>query len=586
MPATAAYATTPTAAPKGANDIFKDSFESAAPPAPAGPGAAVRVLNKLAYGPREGDIAAFNALGANDAARLETWVDQQLSPALDDSACTNRIAAAAYTTTAKSLAQLWSDHVRDRDDAGLADYPYRYYPAAETQCVRMLRAVYSKRQVYERMVEFWHDHFNVLGWEFNIAPVFVHYDRDVIRPRAFGNFRALLEEVAKSPAMLQFLDNKSSSVTGFNENFARELCELHTLGAAHYFPGNNPNNVPRDNNIPRGYCDNDVYEAARALTGWTMRDDHWQFPSTPEYDTGEFLYFDTWHDKASKYFLGEFIPAFNPGGALADGRAVMDVLCRHIGTARHICGKLIKRFIGDNAPPALLESAAMMWQAQWQASDQIAQVLRHILTAPEVLSVWGEKTKRPFEIFVQSMRATNAEFTPVPFAPWDPYGQMSTYLDQTGHGPFRWPTPDGYPDVGSKWQSVSSLAQTWRLMSRLPELRVPGTGDRAFVMRIEALTLAAFPSAAARTANAIVDFWIDRIIGFPIAAARRTQLVDFLRQNATADTALDLVADTLSQGVPQHYGVWNGGNLSRHCTIARLRATVSLIFALPEFYQR
>ena len=204
--------------------------------------------------------------------------------------------------------------MRDRGGGGLDDYPYRYYPAAETQCLRMLRAVYSRRQVFERMVEFWHDHFNVQGWEFSIAPLFVHYDRDVIRPRTLGNFRAMLEDVAKAPAMLYFLDNKSSSVAGFNENFARELCELHTLGAQHYFPGNNPFDVPRDNGIPRGYCDNDVYEAARALTGWTMRDDHWQFPQTPEYDTGEFLYWDGWHDKASKLFLGRVHPGQQSAG--------------------------------------------------------------------------------------------------------------------------------------------------------------------------------------------------------------------------------------------------------------------------------
>jgi len=575
---------------KGADTIFADDFEDqAGGGAPAGgPSAAVRVLTKLAYGARPGEVEAFTALGATDAARLAAWVDQQLAPAtLDDSDCDARVAAGAYTTLGKSLAQLYADHVRGQNGAALNAYPQRYYPVAETQCVKMLRAVYSRRQVYERMVEFWHDHFNVQGWEFSIAPLFAHYDRDVIRPRALGNFRALLEEVAKAPCMLHFLDNKSSSVAGFNENFARELCELHTLGAQHYYPGNNPFDVPRENGIARGYCDNDVYEAARALTGWTMRDDHWQFPQTPEYDTGEFLYWDNWHDKASKLFLGEFIPANNPQGAMADGRKVFDILCRHIGTARHLCGKLVRRFVGDAAPAALVESAAAIWQAQWQAPDQIAQVLRHILTSPLVLSTWGDKAKRPFEVFAQAMRATSAQFTPGPFATWDPYGQLASHLDQTGHGPFRWPTPDGYPDSAGKWQAVSSLAQTWRMSTRLPELRAPGSGDRPFLMRIHETTLAAFPSASARTANAIVDFWIGRIVGFPLAAERRQRIVDFLRQNAGADAALDLTADSNdNNGVPQRIGTWSGSNLSRHYSIARLRAAVSLIFTCPEFHQR
>jgi uncharacterized protein (DUF1800 family) len=586
-------APTAHALPKGVapDAIFGSGFE---PPPPEGASVAVRVLTKLAYGPRPGDVAAFNALGASDAARLAAYVEQQLAPgAIDDSACENRIAAGAYTTLGKSLSQLWSDHVRDRDNLGLDEWPDRYFPAAETQCARMLRAVYSERQLFERMVEFWHDHFNVSGWAFDIAPQFVHYDRDVIRPRALGNFRQMLEEIAKAPAMLFFLDNKSSTDAGFNENYARELCELHTLGAGNYYPGNDPANVPLGpDNKPRGYCDNDVYEVARALTGWTLRDAHWQFPALPEYDTGEFLYWDDWHDKAGKFILGTYIVANNPAGALADGRRAMDLLCQHPGTARHICTKLIRRFITDELPDyrdppyhPLVESAAAIWVANWQAPDQIAQVLRHILNSPLLLERWGEKTKRPFEIFAQAMRATGAQFTPQPFGDWNPYGQLDALMSQTGHGCYRWPTPDGYPDVGRVWQAVGVLAQTWRLNSRLPELRAPGNGNTAFLMRVHEITLAQLP-AGSRTAAVIVDFWLARIVGFEIAPARRTALVDFMRQNAAADAVLNLVEDDSDAGVPRHEGIWSSGNLSRHKSIARLRAMVSLIFCLPEFYLR
>jgi hypothetical protein len=232
-----------------------------------------------------------------------------------------------------------------------------------------------------------------------------------------------------------------------------------------------------------------------------------------------------------------------------------------------------------------VESAAAIWLANWQAPDQIAQVLRHILTSPLMLETWGEKTKRPFEILAQALRSTATEFAPQPYAEWNPYGQLDNLIQQTGHGPFRWPTPDGYPDLGRTWQAVSVLAQTWRLNSRLPELRAPGSGDTAFLLRIHQVTLAQIPDAV-RSAEAIVDFWVDRIVGFAIDPARRNALIDFMRQNAAASAVLNLVEDEFDAGVPRREGIWSSNNLSRHKTIARLRAMVSLIFCLPEFYQR
>ena len=554
------------------SSIFGDSFES---PAPPGPAAAIIALNRMAYGPRPGDIAAFNALGGDDASRLASYVEQQLDPSLDDSACEARIAAGSYTTLAKSMAQLWSDHVRDRNNLGLDDYPYRYYPCAETECMKYLRAVYSRRQLFEVTVDFWHNHFNVQGWDFSIAPLFVQYDRDVIRPNAFGNFRQMLEAVAASPAMLQYLDNKSSRGSSFNENFARELCELHTLGVDNYFPGNDPNVIPNlpGETIAAGYCDNDVYEAARALTGWTMRDDHWEFPDTPEYDSGEFLYYADWHDVASKYFLHRFI--LPNQAAMKDARDVFDVLCQHPGTAAHICGKLCRRFISDNPPQTLIDSAASIWRQHWQSSDQITRVLRHILNSDAFRETWGEKIKRPWEALAHAMRATGAEIDPQPYPDWNPYANLYSLLQQSGNRPFRWPTPDGYPDVSEKWSGVSTLAQTWRMMSRLFELRPPGEPENGnYLCDVVAQTNAAL-AVGARSAEVIVDFWIDRIFSQPIPASRRNQVVDFLRQNAPANEAL--VTTTNS---------WSASDLKQHYTQSRLRSAVALLFMTPEFYRR
>lgn len=580
---------------KGADTlVFRDSFDSASVPPPAGngPALAIKVLNKAAYGPRPGEIAAFNALGANDDARLNAWLDQQLDPdALVDTDCDNRVAAANYTPLGMTVPQLWAKYVRGDSQA----WPVRYHPTEAAYCVNVIRGLYSKRQLFETMVAFWHSHFNVMGWEFNISPVFMQYDRDVMRGtgpggkrHALGNFRAMLEQVAKAPAMLLYLDNKSSKRAGYNENFARELCELHTLGAENYYPGNDPNVVPDadGDGIADGYCDNDVYEAARALTGWTMRDAHWEFPDTPEYDTGEYLYYPGWHDPASKFFLHRFMAANRP--AEVDGKQVLDILAAHPKTALRLCGKLCRRFIGDDPPQALVESAAAIWKQHWQSDDQIARVMRHILSSEAFKSTWGDKVKRPWEAMLHAMRATSAEFTPrlrMDSGTWNAYIDFNDRMAQTGNGPFRWPTPDGFPDTAEKWQSVSPLSQTWRFLSRITEMRDTGTGDTPFFLRIEQQTKGNL-TAPNRTAAKIVDFWIDRIYGYAIAADRRQQIIDFLRQNAGADAALDLDEDDVNAGVPQHQGRWNGNNLSRHYTIARLRAAVALLLMLPEFFHR
>lgn len=591
--------TTPNPAPHGESPaIFSDGFESATPPPVSHVPFAVRVLNKAAYGPRPGDVAAFNALGATDAARLSAWLDRQLDPdvRLPDNACTTRIANGGYVTTSMTIPQLWQTYVR----GGMTGWPQRYYPCEEAACIKLIRAVYSERQLFEIMVDFWHNHFNVQGWEFSIAPVFMHYDRDVMRGThpttgkryALGNFRALLEEVAKSPAMMYFLDNKSSRGTGFNENFARELCELHTLGAENYYGTATVSTIPRYGNdtpypgLPMGYSDFYVYEAARCLTGWTIRDDHWEFPQTPDYDTGEFLYFPPWHDRAGKNFLArDWDDLIEPDGpAMTDGYYVFDKLASHPGTARYICRKLCRRFISDDPPQSLVDSAAEIFRTQWQAPDQIAQVLRHILTSNEFKTTWGEKTKRPWEALMHALRATSAELTPrvTRSGIWDSYSDLNSRIQDTGNGPFRWPTPDGYPDHSRKWQAVSPLSQTWRTLSRMAEMIEPGGSDTdpaSFFMRIEQQTRAAFPSGGAgTTAGAVVDFWISRVYGYEIAENRRAEVVKFLGQKSNLAQAEATVLTWTN--------AWNASNLSAHYTISRLRAAVALLMMCPEFYQR
>jgi uncharacterized protein (DUF1800 family) len=248
------------------------AYDAAEGQVPAPPSAAVIALNRMGFGPRPGDIAAFNALGGSDPVRMAAYVAQQLDPeSIDDSAADARITAAAYQTLDKTLIELWQDHVVDDPD-----WYIRMQPFFETERVTFLRAVYSKRQLLEVMAEFWHNHFSVFAYDFSIGPTWVYSDRDVIRANALGNFRTMLEMVAQSPGMLYYLNNRDNSADGPNENYGRELLELHTLGSENFF-GNIPQDqVPVDGGgVPLGYCDEDVTAAARCLTGWTLRDRPW-----------------------------------------------------------------------------------------------------------------------------------------------------------------------------------------------------------------------------------------------------------------------------------------------------------------------
>ncbi|MBB6086230.1 DUF1800 domain-containing protein [Wenzhouxiangella marina] len=530
-----------------------------------------RVLERISYGARPEDLAQFNGLGSTVDERLDAWLDLQLNwQALPDNDLQSRLSAAGFQTLGKPITQLWADHVR----GSMNGSPERYFPVAETDAARLMRATYSSRQLYEMMVEFWHDHFNVTGWDFSIAPVFVQHDRDAIRPQALGNFRTLLESVAKSTAMQYYLDNKSNRRGGYNENWARELMELHTLGSEVYYPGAFHGQVPiGEDGLAVGYSDADVYDVARCFTGWTIRDGHWQFPDTPEYDTGEFFYHSAWHEGGQKNVLDQWV---GPAGQ-EEARTVMDLLARHSATARHLCTKLCRRFVADEPPQSLVDSAASVWQANWQSPDQIALVLRHILGSEEFKSGQGSKVRRPFELMVSAFRKCGAEIEPRHYDGWTPYGELFGRFQQTGHGSFRWPAPDGYPDTAARWTSASVMGQSWRLLSRLPELREANDGP--FLLDVQGITEAAFPLAADRTAANLVDFWVQRLLGGTIDAARRQRLVDFLRQNAAADVQLDI-----SSGLP--YGNWSSGNLSAHYTPVRLRAMVSLILISPEFHQR
>ena len=516
---------------------------------PAPPPAAVIALNRLGFGPRAGDVDAFNALGATDAERLSAYLDEQLDPdSIDDSAAEARIAQSGFTTLDKTLEELWQDHVID---PAPDDYDLQTQPFWETQFATFLRGIHSRKQLLEVLADFWHNHFNVRANE-GVGSIWPHSDRDVIRAHALGNFRQMLEAVAKSPAMLWYLDNAFNSQEDANENYARELMELHTLGADVYLGSMPAQAVPVDGQGRRvGFVEEDVVAAARCLTGWTY--------SNPEVDpalgnTGQFLYHGPWHDHGAKTVLGVDLPANQP--PMQDGRDLLDLLSHHPATARFIATKLCRRLLSDHPPASVVDAAAATFTAQIDAPDQLAQVVRTIVESGEFLETWGEKVKRPFEIAISAFRGAGGDL-PFEIGDSDTDWFFWTYF-KTGHGLFFWETPDGYPDTKEAWNTTSPRVMCWRVTNLLTVIR-DDNGDNY-------CDVVGQTPAGVRSAQDLVAFWTDRILGRPAEASEETRLVDFMAQGHDPGFSLPLDTDANTR--------------------ERLRAMIGLIFIMPSFLWR
>jgi uncharacterized protein (DUF1800 family) len=426
-------------------------------------------LNKIAYSHTPQDLKQLEKLG------YKNYVEEQLNPndAQDYPPVSQRLAALkihveydekgkkvneqrSIKHLNKSLSDLWRDLYKET-------MPYRekIQPAIEVAMATWIRAVYSRWQLREIMVLFWHNHFNVsLDKDERIGITFPAYDRDVIRRHAFGNFRAFLEDVAKSAAMQYYLNNASSQASPANENYARELFELHTLGKDAYLNHlyNRWREVPgAANGKPTGYIDEDVYEAARAFTGWTVADgsDNDKGGNLP--NTGAFHYFEGWHDNYQKRVLGvEFSPNQSP---MMDGQQVLDLVAFHPATARFICKKLCQRFISDTITEGVLQKIVDVFMKTQKAPDQLKQVIRTILLSEECQNSVGQKTKTPFELVASFLRTTEADFTPTNDFLW--------MMNQTGYTLFEWQTPTGHPDKATYWLNPNMMLQRWNILNVL-----------------------------------------------------------------------------------------------------------------------
>jgi len=458
--------------------------------------AVAHALNRFTFGARPGDIERVRAIG------LQRWIDEQLAPArVADAALASRLERlATLKLDSKTIQQEYSGPAmverrqrkladsqqpetgnqemssggarpalseRASGNAGGTRVEGRPEPGArqitdvlrkdrqvisDIEEAKLLRAVYSERQLEEVLVDFWFNHFNVFAGKGATRNYLTEYERQAIRPHVLGNFRDLLGATAKSPAMLFYLDNWLSSSDaspraearprrraapapangamvrqpsearpqrsrGLNENYARELMELHTLG------------------VDGGYTQADIVNVARAFTGWTIQ---------PRQGSG-FQFAATKHDRGEKVVLGHTIKA---GGGVDDGERVLDILAAHPSTARYIALKLATRFVSDTPPQALVQRAAARFTA---TRGDLREVVRTIVTSPEFFApeAYRAKVKTPLEFVASALRTTGAEVrNALPLARELREMGMPLYFCQP---------PTGYDDTASTWVSAGAL---------------------------------------------------------------------------------------------------------------------------------
>jgi uncharacterized protein (DUF1800 family) len=568
-----------------------------------------QVLNRLAFGARPGDAEKVRAMG------VDRWIALQLTPDRIGDQAAEQLTGhyetlnASTTDLIETYRQVQQARRREqmqlradgdttaskqdaRRDALAADPQLRDLArraqriVGDVQSAKLARAVVSERQLDEVMVDFWENHFSVYSGKGQTRLFLASYDRDVIRPYALGKFRDLLGAVAKSPAMLFFLDNWQSAADsthptlaaargaqrrfglarrpaqpqrrarGLNENYARELMELHTLG------------------VDGGYSQKDVIEVARALTGWTMNPREGAFVFRPEM-----------HDAGTKVVLGHTLAA---GRGIEDGEEVLDIVARHPSTARFITTKLVRHFVSDSAPPALVSRCAGVFT---KTDGDIRETMRCIVTSPEFFSraAYRAKVKTPFEVVASAMRAMNAEPDTTP--------RTAQLVARLGQPIFGRQTPDGWPDRGDAWMNTGSILNRINFGLAVAAGRVPGA------------SLASWPAAASlRTVGREeqVDGVIKAILGGQSSPETRSillsgenPLLDKLGRADSTGMAMDDSVSTDEMMAPPRQrqagaAVAKNGRprpnavsvLNRPVRLEGLAQVVGLALGSPEFQRR
>ena len=419
-----------------------------------------QALNRLGFGARPGDAERVRAMG------VDRWIAMQLSPATIDDRATEQFVS-RFPVLAMSPEKLLEEFPPQQQRTRRLSRQL----ITALQTAKVARAVMSDRQLEAVMVDFWENHFSVFAGKGPERYLLGEYERESIRPHALGKFRDLLGAVAKSPAMLYYLDNWESTVDsgrpslaargrgrgrlamrripavqprdsakrarprGLNENYGRELLELHTVG------------------VDGGYTQQDVINVARAFTGWTVEKPR---------QNGTFVFRPAMHDAGEKLVLGHRLPA---GRGIEDGEEVLDIVSRSPATARFIAVKLVRRFVSDSAPPALVERVAETFV---RTDGDIRECLRTIFASQEFFSraAYKAKVKSPFELVVSALRAVDARPDSTPST-----AQMIATLGEPLYGHL---APNGYPERGDAWINTGAILARINFGLAVAAGRAPG----------------------------------------------------------------------------------------------------------------
>lgn len=513
-------------------------------------------LNRVTYGPTEKSLKELKSKG------WKAWVAEQLRPRGADPEVDKRVKhfsmevehdgkkrKVTFDSYFKSAKELWQATASKPIDRFEASRPFK-----EAIAYTWLKQMYSKWQLNEILVEFWHNHFNVSGEADNIIELlFPVYDREVIRKHAFGNFRVFLEATAKSPCMLYYLDNVHSKASPANENYAREIMELHTMGEDAYV-----NHLYKSwKDVPgalegkaEGFIDEDIYEIARAFTGWTVgnRKLHNKRKSGPA--TGAFYYNERWHDNYQKRIFGKEFPSHR--GAMQDGLDVLDMVAFHPATSKFLCTKLCRWLVADNPPESLINKAVDVWKSNERADDQLLKVVETILLSKEFEANLGSKIKRPNILMTSFMRAIGMDFMPFPDFHWN--------LSQMGYKQYNWGPPTGHPDDTDYWVNSDMLLKRWNTL-----------GDAIYADHAYDNVQLNLPeqTPTGLEMNGVIQFWAKRMLGKELNNEQIKPLEKAWWHDIDWEVSVELIR-------VQHPDSYNH----------KLRQLVALLACSPEFQKR
>lgn len=429
--------------------------------------AAARLLDRFSFGAKPGQVEAVVNMG------LENWLEQQFAANQPNEGLNKRLAAFkslsltndtivnTYLNAGQVIRMATRKGIIHKDSIKGDQKEYReqvrvimeqegYKPIQELHRElvnqKVLSAAYSNNQLQEVLTDFWFNHFNVSVTKNQCQQYVYTYERDAIRPNVMGRFKDLLLATAQHPAMLEYLDNASSvsiknnpranmaaprNARGLNENYAREVMELHTLG------------------VDGGYTQADVTTVAKALTGWSVMQ-------------GNFIFRPRQHDNEAKTILNKNFPA---NGGYQEGVDVLTMLAEHPSTAKFICTKLATRFVSDTPSAALIKNMVKTFQS---TDGNIKAVLRTMVYDPAFWkkSVSHEKIKSPFEMVISAVRATNAQIIQ-PF-------QLFNWCTKMGQRFYYYQAPTGFPDRASNWINTGALLNRMNFGLAFASQKIPG----------------------------------------------------------------------------------------------------------------